>query len=165
MWSILKIDKKKVRFLKEDFKKKLGSEIVFYSPKIQVQKYKKNKLYSKEYSLLGDYIFCYHEKFSSNISFDLLKFSRGLKYFLPGSFSAQNEIKNFINKCKNSEDNNGNLTNQFFDYRINLNYKFNSGPMTDRIFKIIEIHKKKLKILLGDYKTTINKKDYLFRSI
>ena len=37
--------------------------------------------------------------------------------------------------------------------------------MTDKLFKIIEIHKNKLKILLGGHKTTINKKDYLFHSV
>ena len=62
MWHIIKIDKKKIQFLKEDFKKKIGNDIIFYNPKFLVQKYKKNKLLSKEYNLLGDYIFCYHKK-------------------------------------------------------------------------------------------------------
>ena len=165
MWSVLKINKKEIEFLKQDFKKKLGNDIIFYNPKIIIQKYKKNKLFSKEYSLLGDYIFCYQEKFKSNKFLDLIKFSRGLKYFLKSTNADQNELQNFINKCKKSEDKNGNLTNQFFDYSINSNYKFKSGPMTDKLFRIIEIHKNKLKILLGGYKTTINKKDYLFYSV
>lgn len=165
MWSVLKIDKKKLEFLKRDFKEKIGDEVIFYNPKILIQKYKKNKLFSKEYSLLGDYIFCYQKKFKSNKFLDLIKFSRGLKYFLNTTSVDQNEIINFINKCKRSEDKDGNLTNQFFEYSINSNYKFKSGPMTDKLFKLIEIHKNKLKILLGGYKTTINKKDYLFHSV
>ena len=165
MWSVLKIDKKKLEFLKRDFKEKIGDEAIFYNPKILIQKYKKNKLFSKEYSLLGDYIFCYQKKFKSNKFLDLIKFSRGLKYFLNTTSVDQNEIINFINKCKRSEDKDGNLTNQFFEYSINSNYKFKSGPMTDKLFKLIEIHKNKLKILLGGYKTTINKKDYLFHSV
>ena len=57
MWTIFKIDKKKIKFLKEDFKKLLGEDVTFYTPKILVEKYKNDKLFSKEYSLLGDYIF------------------------------------------------------------------------------------------------------------
>ena len=159
-----KIDKKNP-ILKGRFQEKIGNDIIFYNPKFLVQKYKKNKLLSKEYNLLGDYIFCYHKKFKSQINFNLIKFSRGLKYFLQGSLEAQHEIERFIKKCKKSEDQNGNLTNQFFDYNLNSNYKFKSGLMTDKLFKIIEIHKNKLKILLGGHKTTINKKDYLFHSV
>lgn len=165
MWHIIKIDKKKFEFLKQDFKKKIGNDIIFYNPKFLVQKYKKNKLLSKEYSLLGDYIFCYHKKFKLQFNLNLIKFSRGLKYFLEGSSEAQEEIETFIKKCKNSEDQNGNLTNHFFNYNLNANYRFKSGPMTDKFFKIIEIHKSKLKILLGGYKTTINKKDYFFHAV
>ena len=135
MWGIFKIDKKKINLLRKDIKKKLGKDVLFYNPKILIEKYKNNKLFSKEYNLLGDYIFCYHSKLSSENTFDLIKFSRGLKCFLPGSIISQNEIKEFINRCKKSEDNKGNLTNNFFKYNINENYKFKSGPMTEKLFK------------------------------
>ena len=79
-----------------------------------------------------------------------------------GSISSQKEIEEFINKCKNAEDLNGNITTNFFKIDTKNNYKFKSGPMTDKLFKIINIQRNKLKILLGDLKTTINKKDYLF---
>ncbi len=161
MWSVFKIDQKKINLLKEDFKKLLGDDIIFYNPKIILQNYKNNKLFSREYSLLGDYIFCYHLTFNSEESINLIKFSRGLKYFLPGSLSCQNEIKDFIENCKKSEDKNGNLTTNFFQYNLNTIYKFKSGPLTEKLFKIIEIQKNKIKILLGSYKTTINKNDFL----
>ena len=162
MWGVFKIDQKKTNLLKKDFKKILGDDIIFYNPKILVQKYKNNKLLSKEYNLLGDYVFCYHSKFNSEVSFNLIKFSRGLKCFLPGSLSSQNEIKEFIDKCKKSEDQNGNLTTNFFKYNLDMNCKFKSGPLTEKFFKIIDIQKNKIKILLGSYKTTINKNDFLF---
>ena len=162
MWAVFKIDKKRELFLSEDIKKKLGQNPIFYKPKMLLQNYKKNKLLSKEFSLLGDYVFCFHPKFNCSSSLSLLSFCRGLKYYLVGSISSQKEIVEFINKCKNAEDLNGNITTNFFKIDTKNNYKFKSGPMTDKLFKIINIQRNKLKILLGDLKTTINKKDYLF---
>ena len=104
MWTIIKIDEKKLPLLKEDFKKKLGNDCIFYSPKLLLQKYKNNKLLNKEFNLLGEYFLCFHKDFIKSETINKLKFSRGLKYFLFGFQHSQNEIKNFINKCKNSED-------------------------------------------------------------
>ena len=42
MWTIIKFDKKNLELLKKDFKKKLGEDITIYSPKIFIEKYKKN---------------------------------------------------------------------------------------------------------------------------
>ena len=122
MWAIFKINNKQSIYLKKDLEKILGKNIIIYKPKISVQKYKKNKLFSKEYSLLGDYIFCFHSKFNCSSNLNLLKFCRGLKYFLSGSISSQNEIKDFILKCKNSEDKFGNITTDFF--QIDVIYGF-----------------------------------------
>ena len=44
MWTIIKFDKKKLDFLKEDFTKKLGKDFIIYNPKLFIQKYKNNKL-------------------------------------------------------------------------------------------------------------------------
>ena len=52
MWTIIKLDKKKINFLKEDLKKKMGRSSIFYSPKIRIQKFKKNKLINKEFDIL-----------------------------------------------------------------------------------------------------------------
>ena len=162
MWKILKIDKKKFDLLKSDFTKKLDNNIKYYRPMILVQRYKNNKLFSKKFNLLEDYIFCYHTKFCSKNTLTNLKFCRGLKYFLEVNSFDQNEINNFIERCKNSEDVNGNLTMNFFKIKLNTKYRFKSGPMTNKLFNILEIQKNKIKILLGDINTTINKKDYLF---
>ena len=45
---------------------------------------------------------------------------------------------------------------------IDKYYKFSSGPFTDKIFKIIELQKNKIDILMGNIKTKIKKKEFLF---
>ena len=62
MWTVIKFEKKQINFLREDLTKKLGSNYKIYIPKIKIQKYKKNKLISKEVSVLGDYMFCFHKQ-------------------------------------------------------------------------------------------------------
>ena len=84
MWTIIKLDKKKINFLKEDLKKKMGRSSIFYRPKIRIQKFKKNKLINKEFDILGNYIFCFNENFEKDETLNNLKFCRGLKYFLNG---------------------------------------------------------------------------------
>ena len=46
-------------------------------------------------------------------------------------------LKDFIENSKSLEDKNGFLSNYFFNIEVNRNYKFTSGPFTDKIFKII----------------------------
>ena len=162
MWAILKVDINNLNYLEKDFKKKLGNEINIYSPKLIIQKYKKNKLTSKEFTLLGDYIFCFHKEFENSSMINSLKFSRGLKYLLCGFKQSQKEIQQFIQKCKESEDKNGYLTVNFFKIYSNSLYKFSTGPFADTIFKIISLQKSKINILLGNIKTTICKKRFLF---
>lgn len=162
MWTILKFDKKKLFLLKQDFKKKLGDDIKFYIPKIRIQKFKNNKLINKELNLMGDYLFFYHNEINNEKKLNSLKFSRGLKYFLSGYLDNQNNIEQFIHECKTSENAEGFLSNNIFDLQLNKKYKFSSGPFTEKIFKIINLQKNKLSILMGDIKTTIRRKDYLF---
>ena len=137
MWTIIKVDKKKINFFKEDLTKKIGSKFKIYNPKLITQKYKNNKLIDKEFNLLGDYLFCYHEDFSNKFTINNLQFVKGLKYILNGFTQSQNEIINFINRCKDSEDKNGYLSSDFYSLENNMNYKFSSGPFANTIFKII----------------------------
>ena len=162
MWAIIKIDKKKLFLLKNDLKSKFGDETEIYIPKLLIEKFKKNKLYKKEFDLLGDYLFCYHKNFIKEGSIGQLKFTKGVKYLLNGFLSSQHEIKKFINKCKNLENEKGYIKQNFYDLEINDHYKFLSGPFTDKIFKIIELQKNKIDILMGNIKTKINKKEFLF---
>lgn len=161
MWTILKFNKKEFFFLKKDFKEKLGNDVILYSPKILIEKKNHNKVFKKEFYILGDYIFLYHKKVNQ-ITLNNLKFSRGLKYFLEGFQSSQNEIETFINKCKSLENEKGFVSQNLFEIIKNERYKFLTGPFTSEIFKILEIQKNKINILIGNFNTYIKKKDYLF---
>ncbi len=162
MWVVIKAEKKNFPILKSEISKKIGRDVIFYYPKFIIKKYTCSKVIEKEVDLLGGYIFCFHKTLSNKNIIKDLKFTRGLQYFLEGSQLFQNEIKNFINKCKNNENNSGCLTYNFLDLCLNTNYKFISGPFADKIFKIIKIQKDKINIMLSGIKTTINKKNSLF---
>ena len=162
MWAILKFDKNKLEFLKKEIKKKIGSESSFYNPKFFIQRYNKNKLVNKELSLLGDYIFCYHKKFNDYQTINKLKFTKGLKYFLNGFINSQSDIEKFIKKCKESENKNGYLTQNFFKIIKNTQYKFSSGPLSQMIFEVVNLQENKINILLGNIKTTIKRDEHLF---
>ena len=165
MWLVIKVEKKKIELLKQDFKKSLGNDLKLYIPKVLIHKTKKNKIKDYEFNLLGDYLFCYHKKFSDKNIIKALKFSRGLKYFLGGFLNSQLEISNFINRCKEYENKDGFLNYDFFELNINSKYKFLSGPFSDVIFKILKIQKNNLKILINNFKTTIKKKDFCFKTV
>ena len=165
MWLIFKVDKKRIETLKREFKLKLGEETIFYSPKLLIEKYNKNKLSRREISLLGDYMFCYNEKFTNNNILNILKFSKGLKYFLNGCEKSQNEIYSFIEKCKSCEDKKGYIGINFFNLIKNSKYKFSNGPFTEKIFEIINLQKNKIDILLGRIKTSIKKEQFLFSPV
>ena len=165
MWTILKVEKKEIHLLKNDLIVKLGEKPNIYFPKYLIQKYKKNKIIKKEISLLGNYVFCYHVKFKDKKFLNNLKFLKGLKYFLSGFAQSQSQIESFINKCKEMENDQGYLTENFIECEINSLYKFSSGPFAEMIFKIINFQKNKINILLGNVNTTIKKNQYLFKAI
>ena len=73
--------------------------------------------------LLGDYLFCYHKDFINQSTLNKLQFCRGLKYFLSGFIKSQQEIETFVEKCKGFEDKEGYLCNNFYQLKINSNYK------------------------------------------
>ena len=163
MWAVIKIDRKKIGLLKSDLNKKLRSETLIYSPKTFIKI--SNKKIIKEIHLLGDYIFCFNKNFNKTEVIKDLKFIRGIKYFLEGYLKSQKEIETFIHKCKNSENKEGYVSSNFFNLNFNNEYKFSNGPFANSIFRIIEFQKNRFKILVGSLKTTIKKKDYLFRPV
>lgn len=165
MWTIIKFDKKQFNNFKDDLSKKIGKDFKIYIPKLIFKKYKDDKIINKEFNLLGDYLFCYHEKFKQKEHIKSLNYLRGLKYFLNGFRESQKDILNFIERCKESEDQNGFLNSEFFDLEINKKYQFFSGPFTNTIFKIIELQKNKIDIMIGNYKSTIKPKTHLFKPI
>ena len=74
----------------------------------------------------------------------------------------QKDIIRFVNYCKSFEGSNGYLMSTFFDNLKTKYAEFLSGPFTDQIFKIIQMQKNKINILLGNVKTTIKKNDFLY---
>jgi len=165
MWTIVKFDKKKINLLKEDLRKKIGGDYKIYIPKILVKRFTKDKLVNKEVNLLGDYMFCFNEKFKNKNDLNQYNNLRGIKYFLNGCIESQKDIQLFINKCKNGENDNGYLSFDFFDINLKQFYKFYTGPFIDQIFKVINLQKNKIRILMGNIETTIDKKDLLFKPL
>ena len=68
-------------------------------------------------------------------------------------------------KCKDLESEDGFLARNFFDLEMNKKYRFSSGPFTDRIFQIINLQRNRIKILMGNIKTTIKNKEFLFTPV
>ncbi len=165
MWAILKFDRKNFHILKGDLKKKIGEDCIFYRPKMLIKKFRNNRIIHKEVDILGDYIFCFHSNFQKRTTINQLKFTRGLKYFLDGFVEFQSNIKEFIEKCKKLENERGFISESLFELKINSEYKFGSGPFADNIFKIINFNKNTINILIGNIKTTINKKEFLFNPL
>jgi len=163
MWAIIKIEKKSFSMLKQDIKKRLNNKVLFYSPKILI-KNGVNKS-SKEFEILGNYIFCYNKNFAEEKNIYKIKFSRGLKYVLGGYKNSQNEILSFIQNCKKEENKDGYLSQNIFDHRINNFYKIGSGPFFGEIIKILDIQKNKIDFLLGKIKTTIKKDKLVLRPV
>ena len=164
MWIVAKYDKKKANFFLEDLKKKLKDKVVIYNPRVKIEKFYKKKIISKELNILGDYIFCFNPKFADQKIIDNLQFTKGLKYFLSGFYKSQKEIKEFIKKSKKSENENGFISADFFDIELNKKYKFNSGPLLNLIFQVVEVQKTKFKVLMGDKIATVEK-GFLFSSL
>ena len=165
MWAVLKIDKKNLSLLKNDFFKRLGKDVKFFMPKLKLKKFVKKKIYFKESFLLGDYMLCFHKDFSKKSVLTSLKYCKGLKYFLMDFLNSQKEIEKFISKCKENEDENGFLKSTFFDFANSKSYEFISGPFTNMIFNIINENKLSIKALLGNYTIIVSKGENLFRPV
>ena len=108
---------------------------------------------------------CHHPSFANTNILNQIINTKGIKYFLKGYLSCQREIEEFICKCRSNEDNEGYLKQSFFGFQINKKMKFLNGPFTNMIFKIVEIQKNKIKILLDGKNTIIKKENVLFSSI
>ena len=160
MWTIIKFDKNKINFLKSQLILKIGSECKIYCPKILIENFKNNKLIKSELNLLGDYLFCFNKKFNERNIINQLNYTKGVKYFLDGCSTSQNEIDEFITKCKNLENSRGHIVHSFFETEINKFYKFSSGPFAQKIFKILSIQGNKIKILMGNISTAVDKRKY-----
>lgn len=165
MWTVIKFDYRQIEILKNELNKKIGDNIKIYIPKLNINNNKNKKKIFKNYNLLGDYLLCFHKNFNNQSYISSLKFTKGLKYFVQGHIASQNEICNFIKKCREHEDQNGYILTSFFDLYLNSNYKFESGPFTSKIFKIIKLQKNYIDITLENLKLKINKKNFFFKPV
>ena len=165
MWVVFKINKNKSSLFFQDLEKKIGKDFNVYSPKILIDHFLGNKIKKKKFLLLGDYIFCFHKKFEEKNFYSFIKYCRGLKLMIPGCIYVQPEINRFIEICKKFENENGFLTTDFFNLQINKNYKILSGPFLGQVVKILDKQKKKINLILGNIKTSINIKKVLFKPV
>ena len=165
MWAVLKFKKENLALLKKDLLKYLDNDVQFYLPKIKLQKKIKNKIQNRGSFLLCDYLLCFHKSFENKKIITSLKYCKGLKYFLNNFKEKQEEIKNFINKCKSNEDEEGFIKQCFFEFKGNEIFQFLTGPFLNRGFKIIGTQNTAIKILIGKFKATVSKESYLFRPV
>lgn len=166
MWIIAKYKLNELEFLKNKFKETLGNEPEYFIPKIKYNKIVKKKLKTIKKSILEGYVICFHSKFKNKEIINNLKYARGLNYILEGFKNSQGEISNFIQRCKNFEDKEGFINQDFFSDENFTKGKFVSGPFTSLIFEVLSKQSDKIEILIGKYKTTISRKsNFLYRPI
>lgn len=146
MWIVAKIKNNSLNLFKNDLKNKLGYTKIYY-PKISYKNSDKN--------ILKDYIFCYHEKFKENIHRHF-KNIKGLVYFLENNKNTQLDIVNFIRYCHDHEDSRGCIKNTFFKNDIMKSGKFVNGPFANYMFEVARKEKKKIRVLLGNFKIIIS---------
>ena len=164
MWIVAKIKPKEVNCFRKNMIEKSGENIQFYCPKIEYHQYFNNRVKRLEKPALENYVFCYHKNFQDSSLINKLRYIRGLEYFLNGHHQNQNEMVEFINYCKSSENSKGYLTQAFFKTITTKKAKFISGPFTNMMFEILNKQKNKLKIIVGNVVTTISdNSNYLYR--
>ena len=165
MWVIIKFKSNQFNILKQEFKKKLNIEPKFFFPKLKIQKIKKNKLVTYESPLLGNYIFCFHPEFNNKNIIESIFYLKGLKLFFNGFKNYQKDILNFINRCKNHEDENGFIKQTFFNLIAFKKIKFLSGPFTNIIFKIMRRQTNSMKVSDGKVSISFPTDRYLFEAV
>ena len=158
MWVIAKYNKGEEEIFKKNLKILSGKDTKFYSPCFVSKNLfnKKTKYFKRK--ILINYIFCYNKNFLNINFFNSLKFIRGLTYFLSSHHLHQSEIINFLKLCKRHEDENGYLKPSIFKSVIKDKGKFITGPFKNILFNILEKHKNKIEILLGDINVKISDK-------
>ena len=162
MWTIIKFDPKKFLFLKNNLIKKFKNEVILYKPKLQIEKNIHGKKILREINLLGDYFFCYNLNFKNETILKQLSYTKGLKYFIKGYKISQNEISEFILKCKKHENENGFLSGNFFDLVEKKEFTLNRGPFSGFILKVLKLQKNKISLMMGNLKISTNKKNLSF---
>ena len=166
MWIVAKIKCSEKISFQNELKNRVDKNVVFYDPKIELNKLIRNKIRKYSKSLLENYIFCYHKNFKNKNFTSQLKNIKGLNFFLDGYNFNQKEIVDFIRRCQKFENKEGLLRTVFFKELLIQKAKFVSGPFTNMFFDLIEKQKNKMKVFIGNIEITISdKKNYLYQPI
>ena len=97
---------------------------------------------------------------------EMLKFTKGLEYFLTKPECNQFEINEFIKSCKVHEDIEGFLKPSFFMAVIKDKAKFLTGPFANFSFNVIEKKEKFLCVFIDGFKLVIkNNNNNLFQPL
>ena len=91
-----------------------------------------------------------------------MKYIKGLSYFLPNYKFYQNQIIEFINKCKSHECEKNILKPSFFEELINMKAKFINGPFKNFIFDIVNRNKNNFIAKINNFRITVKNKDKYF---
>ena len=167
MWVVGKIKQFQLEKIKSNLKEKEinGCKIDIYAPRFVFTKKVKNKFIKIEKKLLDNYVF-FNLNFSNfDIASKSLKFTKGLSYILDNFKSDQKGIKNFIDNCKNFEDERGFIKPSFFLIIKNSKAKFLNGPFSNFVFEVIEKKEKEMNILLGSLKVRVPYERFYLKNI
>lgn len=165
MWVVIKYKKNNLGLLQDEVKKIMGKKIEFYLPKMQFEKIINRKIKKVIKILTRDYLFCKIEKFNKADILQKLRFCKGVKHILESFNYSQEEIGNFILKCKKHEDKYGNIQSSFFSLFEKTKIEFLNGPFSNQIFNIDENFDSLIKTSLNNIKITINKRNYFYQTV
>ena len=156
MWVVAKIKPNCENIFVNELKKKIGEKTNFYLPKILLANDLNKKNYYK--NILGNYILCKNELFKNTKILNQLNFTKGLNYFLVGSDKDSNEISEFVDLCRNNENERGFISNSFLFEKIKKHSKIVTGPFKNILLDIIKIKSKKLIGIAGGIKFVVKNK-------
>ena len=142
--------------LKKELSFLTDKNLKVYCPKIKLQKQMGKKYSILEKKVLGNYILCFHPNFSKGSTIKKLRYAKGLSHVLDGYRGSQKNISKFFEHCKSCEDQEGYLMQKFFDISKLKKGMFLNGPFTNFFFEMIEKHKNKVKVLIGQKTAIIN---------
>ena len=159
MWVVLKIKKySELNIIRKSLTDLFGSSPKLCNPKVKTSTCsKKNNI--KDTFLLEKYILIHHNKLSNQFYLNKMRYMRGIDYCLQGFKGCQNEIYKFVQKCEKNQDNSGYVSSDFFNLSKGMDVRFSKGPFENFVSKIVEIQKKKLKMLVGNYSIYLEKKE------
>lgn len=160
MWIVLKIKKySELNIVRKSLYDLLGSSFKLCNPKVKTKIITNKKNLNKDRFLLEKYILIHHNKLSNKFYLSKISCMRGVDYCLKGFKGCQKEIYEFVEKCEKNQDFLGYVNSDFFNLSEGMDIRFSKGPFVNFVSKIVEIHKKKLKMLVGNYSIYLEKKE------